>query len=153
MAELKTRPTKASVSAFIGSQADEQTRRDCRELVSLMKQATGKSPKMWGTAIVGFGSAHLKYASGRELEWFLVGFSPRKGKLSLYLTCDLSQYGRLLKKLGKYKAGKGCLYIKTLDDIDRTVLKELTETAVVDAKKLTKPMSTDRKPRSGPRSA
>jgi hypothetical protein len=118
------------VSAFIKSQLDEQTRKDCRELVAMMKQATGASPKMWGESIVGFGNCHLKYASGRELDWFYVGFSPRKAGLTLYLTCDLSQYASRLKKLGKHKTGKGCLYIKQLDDVDRGVLGELVAESV-----------------------
>jgi hypothetical protein len=142
MAELKTKQTTASVAVFLKTVANEQSRRDCRELVKLMKQATRKPPKMWGTSIVGFGTCHLKYASGRELEWPLVAFAPRKVSLSLYLTCDLSQYNGLLKKLGKHKAGKGCLYIKTLDDVDRTVLKQFIQIAVADAKQLTKKMST-----------
>ena len=130
MAELKTKQTTASVAGFIKSQPDEQTRIDCRELVTLMKEATGSPPKMWGSGIVGFGKCHLKYASGRELDWFTIGFAPRKQSLSLYLTCDLSTHARLLKKLGKYKAGKGCLYVKTLDDVDRDVLKELIKESV-----------------------
>ena len=138
MAELKTKQTTASVASFIKSQPDEQTRKDCRELVALMRAATGKPPKMWGTSLVGFGNCRLKYASGRELDWFYLGFSPRRQGLSLYLTCDLSVFGRLLKKLGKYKSGKGCLYIKTLDDIDRDVLKEMIAKSVADVKKLAK---------------
>jgi hypothetical protein len=130
MAELKTKPTKASVSAFINSQPDQQTRKDCRELVAIMKQATAANPKMWGESIVGFGKCHLKYASGRELDWFYVGFSPRKAGLTLYLSCDLSQHARVLKKLGKQKTGKGCLYIKRLDDVNLEALKELVEVSV-----------------------
>jgi hypothetical protein len=95
-----------------------------------MKAATGATPKMWGDSIVGFGNCHLKYASGRELDWFYVGFSPRKAGLSLYLTCDLSKYAPLLKKLGSHKTGKGCLYIKKLDDVDVDVLKELVADSV-----------------------
>jgi hypothetical protein len=135
MAELKTKQTNNSVAAFIKSVADEQTRSDCRELVSLMKKATGAAPKMWGESIVGFGKCHLKYASGRELDWFYVGFSPRKAGLSLYLTCDLSKHARQLKKLGKHKTGKGCLYINTLDDIDRDVLKSLVMESVDKSRK------------------
>jgi hypothetical protein len=129
MAELKTKPTKASVTAFIKSMADKQTQKDCRDLVKLMKAATGASPKMWGESIVGFGNCHLKYASGRELDWFYVGFSPRKAALTLYLSCDLSQHSRLLKKLGKHKIGKGCL-IKRLADVDQEVLAELVRDSV-----------------------
>jgi hypothetical protein len=138
MAELKTKQTTASVAAFIKSQPDEQTRRDCREIVTLIKEVTGKSPKMWGTSIVGFGQCRLKYASGRELDWFYVGFSPRKANISLYLTCDLSKFSQLLKKLGKHKSGKGCLYINTLGDIDRAVLKEMIKKSVEDTKRMLK---------------
>jgi hypothetical protein len=130
VAELKTKQTTASVVAFIKTVADESRRKDSRELSAMMKAATGKPPKMWGTSIVGFGNCRLKYASGRELEWFCVGFSPRKNGLSLYLTCDLSKYARLLRKLGKHKTGKGCLYIKTLDDVDRGILKKLIAESV-----------------------
>jgi hypothetical protein len=136
VAELKTKPTGASVAAFIKSQHDEQTRRDCRQLAALMKQVTGKPSRMWGPAIVGFSNCHLEYASGRELDWFYVGFSPRKAGLSLYLTCDLSKHARQLKKLGKHKIGKGCLYIKTLDDVDRNVLRELVDSSVQETKRL-----------------
>jgi hypothetical protein len=138
MAELKTKQTAASVPAFFKTVADKERQKDCRELAALMKKITGKPPKMWGPSIVGFGNCQLKYASGRELDWFFVGFSPRKDSLSLYLTCDLSQYKGLLKKLGKHKHGKGCLYVKKLDDIDRDVLQQFVERAVADAKKLTK---------------
>jgi hypothetical protein len=130
MAELKTKPTNVSVSTYLRSLPDKQAQEDCRELVSLMKAATGAGPKMWGDSIVGFGKCHLKYASGRELNWFYVGFSPRKAGLSLYLTCDLSKYARLLKKLGSHKRGKGCLYIKKLGDVDLDVLKELVVLSV-----------------------
>jgi hypothetical protein len=143
MAELKTKQTTASVAAFIKSRPDEQTRKDCRELVALMKAATGKQPKMWGTSLVGFGNCRLKYASGRELDWFYLGFSPRKQNLSLYLTCDLSKFKPLLRKLGKHKHGKGCLYIKTLDDIDRDVLKLMIEKSVRDTTELTKQSTTN----------
>lgn len=136
MAELKTKQTTASVAAFIKSQPDEQTRKDCRELVAVMKVAAGKPPKMWGTSLIGFGNCRLKYASGRELDWFYIGFSPRKQNLSLYLTCDLSKFKPLLRKLGKHKHGKGCLYIKTLDDIDRAVLKKLVALAIADTRRL-----------------
>jgi hypothetical protein len=140
MAELKTKPTKASVSTFIKSLADDETRRDCRELVKLMKAATGASPKMWGESIVGFGNCHLKYASGRELDWFYVGFSPRKAALTLYLSCDLSQHSRLLKKLGKHKIGKGCLYIKKLADVDQQTLSELIHDSVEELRERVKVM-------------
>jgi hypothetical protein len=139
MAELKTKQTNASVASYLRSLPDKQTQADCRELVSLMKAATGATPKMWGDSIVGFGKCHLEYASGRELDWFYVGFSPRKAGLSLYLTCDLSKYARLLKRLGKHKTGKGCLYIKSLNDVDRDVLRSL----VIDTVKESRELSTN----------
>ncbi len=138
MAELKTRPTAASVPAFLKSIADEARRKECRELVKLMKEATGQSPRMWGESIVGFGQHHLKYASGRELDWFMLGFSPRKQALTLYLMCGLANHRPLLEKLGKHKTGKGCLYVKSLDDVDRTVLKQLLQKSVDESKKLFK---------------
>ena len=101
-----------------------------------MTQATGAKPKMWGSAIVGFGSCHLRYASGRELDWFTTGFSPRKQNLTLYIMGGFAQYGLLLEKLGKHSLGKGCLYIKRLDDVHLTTLKKLIQQSVKDAPKL-----------------
>lgn len=130
MAELKTKKTEASVEDFLNSVKDEATKKDCFEIVKLMKQATKADPKMWGSSIVGFGTQHLKYASGRELEWMILGFSPRKQNLTLYLPGSLESYAGMLKKLGKHKTGKGCLYIKSLKDVDTKVLKELVQQAV-----------------------
>lgn len=134
MAELKTKKTEASVEVFLNSLASEQTRKDCFEIVKIMQQATKEEPKMWGASIIGFGSQHLKYASGRELDWMIIGFSPRKQNLTLYLPGSFEPYADLLKKLGKYKTGGGCLYIKTLNDIDTKVLKELVKQTVKAAK-------------------
>ena len=125
MAELKTKKTEASVETFLNKIQDEETRRDCFEIAKLMKQVTRADPKMWGSSIIGFGSRHLKYASGRELDWMLIGFSPRKANITLYITGGLEKQTALLKKLGKYTTGKGCLYIKRLKDVDMKVLKEL----------------------------
>ena len=125
MAELKTKPNNASVAAFLKSIEDEQSRKDCRELSSLMKTVTGKRPKMWGTSIVGFGTYRYKYASGREGEWPLVGFSPRKRNLTLYIMSGFDDYDSLLEALGKYKTGKSCLYINKLEDVDLLTLREL----------------------------
>jgi hypothetical protein len=122
VAELKTRPTRASVAAFIAGLPDAQVRRDCRTLSKLMKTASRKPPKMWGSAIVGFGDVHYVYASGREGDWFQIGFSPRKGALALYLMTGLGPMKDLLRSLGKHKTGKGCLYVKSLADIDQSVL-------------------------------
>jgi len=127
MAELKTKQTEASVDDFLNSLLNEQTRKDCFEIIKIMKQATKEEPKIWGSNIIGFGSTHLKYASGRELDWMMIGFSPRKQNLTLYVPGSLSTYADLLEKLGKHKTGGGCLYIKTLSDVDTKVLEELIQ--------------------------
>jgi hypothetical protein len=126
--ELRTKQTDASVNEFLNSVQDDERREDGFRLLEMFKRVTGEEPKMWGPAIVGFGKTPLKYASGRELDWPVTAFSPRKANLSLYLTCDISKYQQLLKKLGKHKTGVGCLYIKRLSDIDETVLEELIRT-------------------------
>ena len=130
MAELKTKVNNASVDKFLKGVKDEQTRDDCYKILEVMQKATKSEPKMWGTSIVGFGDYHYKYASGREGDWFLVGFSPRKQNLTLYLMGGLQDNADLLTKLGKYSTGKGCLYIKKLADIDTKVLKELVSRSV-----------------------
>ena len=135
MAELKTKKTEASVEDFLNGLLSEQTTKDCFEIVKIMKQATKEEPKMWGSSIIGFGSTHLKYTSGRELDWMIIGFSPRKQNLALYLTGNFTQYTGLLQKLGKHKTGGGCLYIKTLKDVDIKVLKELIQRSVEAAPK------------------
>jgi len=109
---------------------EESRRNDCRTVLELMKQATNDEPKMWGDSIVGFGSYHFKYKSSREGDWFLSGFSSRKQNLTLYIMSGFKKYDELLSKLGKYKTGKSCLYIKRLDDINLEVLKELIEQSV-----------------------
>jgi hypothetical protein len=121
-AELKTKQTKSSVKDFINSLSSKQEQEDSFELVKLMQQASGEKPAMWGTAIIGFGNRTTKYASGRELDWFSVGFSPRKGKFALY---GLKKDAKLLAKLGKHKLGGGCLYINRLSEVDKNVLKNL----------------------------
>ena len=128
MAELKTKKTDLSVDAFLAAIADEHKRSDAQKVAAMMKQATKAAPKMWGSAIVGFGSKRLKYESGRELDWFSIGFSPRKQALTLYLG-DFSQRDALLKKLGKHTTGKGCIYIKALEDVDASVLKKMLAAA------------------------
>lgn len=130
MAELKTRPTGASVDDFLDGISKEQTRKDCIAIADMMRQATQQEPVMWGTSIVGFGNVHLKYASGRELDWMIVGFSPRKQNITLYLPGSVASYAGLLEKLGKHKTGAGCLYIKTLQDIDTEILKQLLRQSV-----------------------
>jgi hypothetical protein len=127
MAELKTKATNADVTAFLNSVEDENKRKDCFTLLQLMKKITKKEPKMWGPAMIGFGNYHYKYESGREGDWFITGFSPRKQNLTIYIMAGFSQYDELMKKLGKYKTGSSCLYVKRLDDIDQSVLKKLIE--------------------------
>lgn len=130
MSELKTKVTKASVDKFIRSIKDEQAREDCFKIAEMMAKAAKAEPKMWGTSIVGFGSYHYKGKSGREGDWFLTGFSPRKQALTLYLMGGFDDDAELLARLGKYSTGKGCLYIKKLADIDVKVLKELIARSV-----------------------
>ncbi len=127
MAEIKTKLTGMSPTAFIGT-VDEARRADCRELIALMRAVTGQPPKMWGS-IVGFDTYRLKYANGREIDFMLTGFAPRKQDLVLYLGPGL-EHKDLLAKLGKHKTGKGCLYVKRLDDVDRAVLRSLIDASV-----------------------
>ena len=128
-AGLKTKATGASVEAFLET-FDESRREDCRKLVRVLKRATKAEPKMWGPSIVGFGDYHYKYESGRENDWFLAGFSPRKRELTVYLMAGLGREPALMKKLGKHKTGKGCLSIKQLSDIDTKVLEEIVRRGV-----------------------
>lgn len=136
-AEIKTRETDASVDDFIAGQPKEEVRGDCRTLVALMRALTGAPPKMWGSSIIGFGSTPLTYASGRQLDWPVLAFSPRKTSLTLYLTCDIQQYACQLAKLGKHSTGKGCLYIKRLSDVDLEVLKGLLRAGLEESRKTT----------------
>jgi len=130
MSELKTKLNNKSVLKFINSVKDEKKRRDSLAILNMMKKITKEEPKMWGDSIIGFGSCHYKYASGREGDWFLTGFSPRKQNFSLYIMSGFKEYGELLKKLGKHKTSKACLYIKSLEDIDTKTLKELITKSV-----------------------
>lgn len=130
MAELKTKPNNRSVEKFLGTIADEHKRRDAGAVLEIMSRITGAEPRMWGDRIIGFGNYHFCYGSGREGDWFVVGLSPRKACLSLYLMAGLDGNEGLLKKLGKHQAGKGCLYIKRLDDIHLPTLKELIKQSV-----------------------
>jgi uncharacterized protein DUF1801 len=132
VAELKTKKTKASVDAFIGKVADPVQREDCRQVLKLMREATGSTPAMWGTSIVGFGNYQYAYDSGRDGEWFQMGFAPRKGTLTLYIMPGVERYPQHLKKLGKHSTGRSCLYIKKLDDVDVDVLRSLLKDAVKD---------------------
>ncbi len=130
MAANKTQPTKQKVSDFIAGIEDQGKRADCKELMKLMREVTGKRATMWGTSIVGFGKYHYKYASGREGDFFLTGFSPRKQALTIYIISGFNRHQKLVDKLGKFKTGKSCLYVKRLDDIDRTVLEKLVKASV-----------------------
>jgi len=123
--EVKTKVNNASVTDFLNSVADEQKRNDSFEILKMMKQISKEDAKMWGTSIVGFGSYHYKGASGREGDWMLIGFSPRKQNITLYIMPGFDRYQKLMKNLGKYSTGKSCLYIKRLSDVDVNVLKEL----------------------------
>ena len=137
-AELKTKVNDASVEKFINAVKDEQERKDCYEILKMMQQVTKAEPKMWGSSIVGFGSYHYVGKSGREGDWMLTGFSPRKQNLTLYLMGGFDVEKDLLKKLGKYKTSVGCLYIKKLEDVDKKVLKDLVAASVKRLKKLSK---------------
>lgn len=130
MAELKTKRNKGDVEVFLNSVPDERKREDSFVILELMQQATGKEPEMWGESIVGFGSYHYKYKSGREGDWFLTGFSPRKQNLTLYIMSGFDEYDQLLSKLGKHSTGKSCLYIKKVEDVNMDVLKTLIEKSV-----------------------
>ena len=125
MAGNKTVENNASVEEFLSKVTDERKRQDSLEILKIMQQVTKKEPKMWGPAIIGFGSQHYKYESGREGDQPLIGFSPRKQNLSLYIGVGDDSDSPLLKKLGKYSTGKVCLYIKKLADVDMNVLQEL----------------------------
>ena len=125
MAELKTKPTQASVLDFLGMLSDDQRRNDCLVVLELMKAATGAEPVMWGSSIVGFGRYQYRYKSGRQGVWPVISFSPRKNDLTLYIMPGFDRYESLLARLGKHKTGKSCLYLKRLSDVDLSILIEL----------------------------
>ena len=128
--ELKTKVNDASVNDFLNGIEDEQKRKDSLEVLALMKEVTGEEPKMWGPSIVGFGSYRYRYASGREGDWMLTGFSPRKQNLTIYIMPGFEHYGDLLDRIGKHSTAKSCLYIKKLADVDTNVLRELVKQSV-----------------------
>jgi len=130
VAELKTKETTESVSAFLNKIADKNRREDCLAVADLMREVTKEEPRMWGASIVGFGRYRYKYESGREGEWMITGFSPRKGDLTLYIMGGFEPFPDVMKRLGKYKTGNACLYIKKLADIDQDVLRELLTRSV-----------------------
>jgi len=135
MAENKTKATQASVEAYLSAIEDGTRRKDCEELAGLMAKATKQPPKMWGTSIVGFGSYHYKYESGREGDSCLTGFSSRKGDISIYLVANFPGEQELLSKLGKHRMGKGCLYVRRLSDVDLKVLEQLVVGTVAERKR------------------
>lgn len=129
MADLKTKKNAASVADFLAG-VPEQKRLDCEKVIAMMRKATGSEPSMWGGSIVGFGHYHYVYESGREGDWFLCGFSPRKQALTLYIMDGFGKYDELMQQLGKFKTGKSCLYVKSLADIDTSVLDKLIRESV-----------------------
>jgi hypothetical protein len=133
VADPKTKPTTDSVKAFLDSIPDAKRKADCQAVARLMRTVTKADPVLWGPSIVGFGKHTFTYPSGRTVEWFLIGFSPRKKDLSVYVTPSLSGYGDLLARLGPHKCGKACLYVTALADVDAKVLKELLTRAVKQA--------------------
>lgn len=130
MADNKTKVTRASVTEFINSIEDKQKRADARKVAAMMRKATGKRAKMWGPSIVGYGTYHYKYESGREGDFMIAGFSPRKQALTVYILAGFRDFDTLMGKLGKYKTGKSCLYIKHLSDVDEKVLEKLIDGSV-----------------------
>jgi hypothetical protein len=130
MAELKTKLNDQNVVDFLNRIPDEKKRQDSFKIMDLMREVTGEEPKMWGDSIVGFGNYRYKYASGREGDWMLTAFSPRKQNLTLYIMSGFDHYPELMGKLGKYKTGKGCLYINKLEDVDLATLRELVEESI-----------------------
>ncbi len=131
LAEIKTKPTALSVEGFINTVSDEAQRADSFTILALMEKASGEKPKMWGASMVGFGDLRYKSpATGREVDWFKIGFSPRKANLSLHLCLNIEEYAPTLEKLGKHKTGKGCLYINRLADVDLGVLETIINEAI-----------------------
>lgn len=141
MAELKTKPTNASVEKFLNQVADETRREDCFKVAKMMEEITGEKPKMWGPSIVGFGSYHYKYASGQEGDWPIAAFSPRKQDLTLYLMPGFQEHADLMERLGKHRTGKSCLYIKRLSDVHVPTLNRLIRDSVKRMKQITKKKS------------
>lgn len=130
MAELKTKKNDSDVSAFLDGVENEKKRADSFRILEIMTEITGESPKMWGSSIIGFGEYHYKYESGREGDFFISGFSPRKQNLTIYVMSGFEKHEALMEKLGKYKTGKSCLYIKKLEDVDEKVLREIITASV-----------------------
>jgi len=133
--DMKTKQTDQNVERFLNGIDDEKKRDEYFTILKLMQHATGEEPKMWGKCMIGFGSYHYKYESGREGDWFLTGFSPRKQNLTIYIVAGFDEYRGLMEKLGKYTTGRSCLYVKNLEDIDLSVLTKLIKKSVVDISK------------------
>ena len=134
MAEMKTKPTGESVESFLNKISDQERREDCFQVAKIMEEITGEKPKMWGPSIVGFGSYHYKYDSGREGDWLVTGFSPRKKDLTLYIMMGFEKHIELMEKLGRHSVGKSCLYIKRLSDVHVPTLRKLIKNSVKDHK-------------------
>jgi hypothetical protein len=139
MVELKTKKTNASVVAFLNAVEDKNKRADCKVVAKMMREATGKRAKMWGSAIVGFDSYDYTYDSGRSGSWPVCGFSPRAQNISVYIMPGFGKFEKLLAKLGKFKIGKSCLYIKSLGDVDEIVLNKLIAASVKEMRRMYKP--------------
>jgi hypothetical protein len=130
MAELKTKKNDQSVEKFLNNVTDPSKREDCFEIMKLMQEVTQEEPKMWGDSIVGFGDYYYKYKSGREGNWFQIGFSPRKRNITLYIMSGFTKYEEILGKLGKHRTGKSCLYINKLSDVNKEILTQLATESV-----------------------
>lgn len=130
MSDLKTKKNDASVEEFLAGIPQARRREDCRTVVEMMTKITGDEPAMWGTSIIGFGTYHYKYASGREGDWPITGVSPRKQSLTLYIMPGFDRYEELMGKLGKHKTGVSCLYVNKLEDIDLPTLRKLVTESV-----------------------
>lgn len=135
MSQRKTSQNDADVNEFLDAVENPRRRSDARQLLDLMQAVTGEPPKMWGSSIVGFGSYHYRYASGREGDSLVVGFSPRKQNLAIYIMPGFSDYGEILSRLGKFRTGKSCLYVNKLDDVDLESLEELVRQSVTEMKR------------------
>lgn len=130
MADLKTKPTPANVAEYLAARTEGQRLADCQTLIGMMREATGEEPKLWGPGLIGFGQYHYKYATGREGDWPLVGFAPRKTDLTVYIMAGFESFAPLMARLGKYKTGKSCLYLKRLADVDLDALRELIHASI-----------------------
>ena len=143
MAEPKTKPTNQSVKEFLNEISEPERRADCFAVAKIMEEISGEKPKMWGPSIVGFGSYRYKYASGHEGDWPMMGFSPRKKDLTLYVMMGFEKHAELMERLGKHSTGKSCLYIKRLSDVDVPTLKQLVQAS---AQHMIKTNLSDRQP-------